>query len=808
MRNSTKYFLLFGLAVLIFLGPKPAEAQVACSIATSPDPATGPAPLGVVFTPSENNPNNVDIDERRLDFGDGSTPIQLSGGNQQAFYRFNSQGTFTVKLELINKTLFSSVVVGSCQVAVDVGPLPPPPQANIFANGVDGPLKIPSQGNVALTWCDPAGIIPCDQANSCTIAKNGSPWRDVPVVGSQNDIIAGKTTYELRCINAAGTTTDSVTVGNTKPVASASLPGPSPIKETHFVLLSSQGSSDADGDFLTFKWRQTGGTTIPGLSDSTHSSPSFIAPLVGPAGDTLTFELVVNDGIEDSDPVTVQVPIQDVPDPLPIPDIRLGNGQKTATINEGSSIKVTWCDTTSKLCEHSTSCSVEKNNQDWQPSNPADNGLTGDYTDTPTGNTILYRLTCTGPGGTNTDSATVRINHTPTAGATAVPSTVNEGDQIHLSAVTSSDPDTWDNITSYQWTQTSGPSVTFDKNSPNPSFTAPIVVSPGQTLTFQLVVKDSQGVSSAPTTVNVQVNVAGASGSTSASRSTGDCVEVPLPRFPGAPDLDPCSSPAAYITYWFYASLYLASIAALLTLVAGGVVRVASGLSPSSIQKANRVMMNAALGLVLLFTTWIILNTLNPTLTTPQDPSLQNLEGCLLGFTPPRIPEGQSSTLSWAVFDTEGASKTKLICDDGTQEDHNKLSNAKTFNGAKVGQTACTLRALKTTPSGGEVVTQECHAQLVVEPSCGLSWQPGAAGSNKGTLEWTASQEAIRGYVSCQGAQTTNCPGTGPTQRCRFTGVTSGTLDYQKTSNRDTVTCTIQIERPWRNSCSLDISFP
>lgn len=66
------------------------------------------------------------------------------------------------------------------------------------------------------------------------------------------------------------------------------------VSRNYNVLLDGGDSSDADGDTLTFIWTQTSGSDVGSLSGET---PTFVAPAdVG----TLIFELVVNDGVDDS----------------------------------------------------------------------------------------------------------------------------------------------------------------------------------------------------------------------------------------------------------------------------------------------------------------------------------------------------------------------------------------------------------------------------------------------------------------------------------------------------------------------------
>ena len=71
------------------------------------------------------------------------------------------------------------------------------------------------------------------------------------------------------------------------------------------ITLNGTASYDDDNDHLTYQWTQVAGPTVT-LSDLTIASPTFIFP-PGPAANVYTFELIVNDGTVDSDPVYVSV---------------------------------------------------------------------------------------------------------------------------------------------------------------------------------------------------------------------------------------------------------------------------------------------------------------------------------------------------------------------------------------------------------------------------------------------------------------------------------------------------------------------
>ena len=116
--------------------------------------------------------------------------------------------------------------------------------------------------------------------------------------------------FEVTVNDGTATTTDSVTITvepNARPVADAG-PDQGPVNSGQTVALDGSGSSDADGDTLTYTWRQTGGPSVQ-LSNASSSRPSFLAPDVS-GTQALTFELIVSDGQVDSVADTVQITVR------------------------------------------------------------------------------------------------------------------------------------------------------------------------------------------------------------------------------------------------------------------------------------------------------------------------------------------------------------------------------------------------------------------------------------------------------------------------------------------------------------------
>jgi PKD repeat protein len=118
----------------------------------------------------------------------------------------------------------------------------------------------------------------------------------------------------------------TVTKGNAPPVANAGTP--QTVQAGATVHLDGSGSSDSDGDPLTYHWSLT--ATPPSstatLSDAHAVAPSFVADKVG----TYTAQLVVNDGTVDSAPATVDITA--TTDTTP-PNVQFVNPTDGATVN-------------------------------------------------------------------------------------------------------------------------------------------------------------------------------------------------------------------------------------------------------------------------------------------------------------------------------------------------------------------------------------------------------------------------------------------------------------------------------------------
>lgn len=115
-------------------------------------------------------------------------------------------------------------------------------------------------------------------------------------------------TYDVQLVVSdpwATSSPDIVTVsfGNLKPVANAGTSQSVLVGET--VLLDGSGSSDPNGDGLTYSWTLGSFPTgsLSAIADPTASMTSFIPDMPG----SYVAELIVSDGLLESDPSTVQI---------------------------------------------------------------------------------------------------------------------------------------------------------------------------------------------------------------------------------------------------------------------------------------------------------------------------------------------------------------------------------------------------------------------------------------------------------------------------------------------------------------------
>jgi len=272
------------------------------------------------------------------------------------------------------------------------------------------------------------------------------------------------------------------------------------VTEGDTVLLD--GSNSSLSRFITaYFWQQTGGNPSVTLKDANTAKASFIAPIVGPEGASLTFQLTVTYyyyGFIFSLTDTTVVNVLFINDP-PVADA--GPDQ---TVEEETSVTLNG--------SNSSDPEGENLNYKWKqvagPSVVLSNPQTAKPTFFapnvgPNGEALTFELTVIDAGDLKDSSrTTVNVmgdNDTPIADA-GPNQTVDEGKKVTLDGSNSTDPEGKD--LSYQWSQVAGlPVILSSTQAVKPTFIALDVGPGGASLTFRLRVTDDGNLEDSDTTI-------------------------------------------------------------------------------------------------------------------------------------------------------------------------------------------------------------------------------------------------------------------------------------------------------------------
>jgi hypothetical protein len=180
-------------------------------------------------------------------------------------------------------------------------------------------------GIAAYQWTQTGGT-PVTLSNPSTVM----PLFTAPPVGSGGDAL----TFQLTVTDSDGLQdTDTCIVNiswvNLPPTADAGID--QTVSQGATVSLDGSASTDPEGLMSSYLWAQTAGPAVT-LSDPSAARPTFTAPVVGPGGGSLTFNLTVTDsgGLQASDTANVNVTWQNQP---PVADA----GQDQAAV-EGTTV--------------------------------------------------------------------------------------------------------------------------------------------------------------------------------------------------------------------------------------------------------------------------------------------------------------------------------------------------------------------------------------------------------------------------------------------------------------------------------------
>jgi hypothetical protein len=216
-------------------------------------------------------------------------------------------GTYVASLVVSDGSLSSAVAVGSVTAStVNSAPVAVAgPNQSVKLNTLvtlEGRLSYdPNRDNLSYSWVllsKPTG----STAALLPVQGSATPTFTADLAGTY---VASLVVSDGQLFSGVVATTVLASAANLPPVAHAGVA--QTVKRTSTVTLDGSGSTDADGNLLTYAWQiayQPLGSSVT-LSSLTDPKPTFLPVVAG----VYVFNLVVNDGLANSAQATVTVTV-------------------------------------------------------------------------------------------------------------------------------------------------------------------------------------------------------------------------------------------------------------------------------------------------------------------------------------------------------------------------------------------------------------------------------------------------------------------------------------------------------------------
>ena len=406
--GGTSFNSALSTNLLIITGAGPPPPPMVCSI--NPSPSSGNPPLnsvdmGLAVTSGWMNASRWRVD--CTDDGVFDEPwFQVTTVPNYTWVdvcSYPSPGVYTVRGR-VEEQGSGTTRVTECTTQVNV--IPPPPTATISCNGSSS-CNITYNSPANLTWSS-------TNATSCSVSPGG--WTGTSSSSQSTGNLTSTTTYTLSCTGAGGSTSASTTVNVSAPTLAVNL---SATPNSGLVPLSVNLTANVSGNSTgtinySFWWNCSNSTTSVATAESacgTLPSPSLGSCASNASGakcnaypnssvtqsnvyssaGTYTPKVIAERGT--ASPVQAQTSVM-ATNPLPTADIQC-NGLNSCSVAYNSPATLSWTST------NATSCSVSPGG--WTGTSNS-NQSTGNLV-----STTIYTLTCTGVGGSISDSATVTV---------------------------------------------------------------------------------------------------------------------------------------------------------------------------------------------------------------------------------------------------------------------------------------------------------------------------------------------------------------------------------------------------------------